>query len=361
MSNKKLALHFGAGNIGRGFICPELKKSNYDVVFVDVNEDLINEINLNKEYKITSLDINSESSEVISDVSGINLNDKESINSYLLKADLVSTSVGPQHVQSVFNLINSINISKQVFFIAFENQYRSSTQAKADKTKINKNIICIDAVVDKIVPPQNNKSLDVVVEKYGSVVLDDLEYKPLDESNIVTYRDYEVEFLKKLWLINGLHLKLAYFGISKELEFIHEIFENNVYNTFATEALDSLTTAFIINSKYEYDLTNFKKSILDRFSKPELNDEMTRVARNPINKFSVNERFQYPLKVLIENNENISSFSTILDILFNNDFPKIEGFGIFKKSILNNGRESFYKDYWEVDNYFENYVKLLGD
>ena len=67
--------------------------------------------------------------------------------------------------------------------------------------------------------------MDVVVEKYGSIVLDDLQYKPLDESDIVTYGDYEIEFLKKLWLLNGLHLKLAYFGISKDLHFIHEIFE----------------------------------------------------------------------------------------------------------------------------------------
>ena len=117
MSNNKLALHFGAGNIGRGFICPELKKSKYDVVFVDVNEDLINEINLKKRYKVTSLDINSESSEVIDDVSGVSINDIKSINSYLSKADVISTSVGPKYVQGIYELIDNVNTSKEIFFL----------------------------------------------------------------------------------------------------------------------------------------------------------------------------------------------------------------------------------------------------
>ena len=48
----KVALHFGAGNIGRGFIAPVLQENDYEVVFVDVDKDLVNDINTLKKYKV---------------------------------------------------------------------------------------------------------------------------------------------------------------------------------------------------------------------------------------------------------------------------------------------------------------------
>ena len=41
----KTALHFGAGNIGRGFITPILQENGYEVALVDVDSDLINKLN----------------------------------------------------------------------------------------------------------------------------------------------------------------------------------------------------------------------------------------------------------------------------------------------------------------------------
>jgi len=40
----KLAVHFGAGNIGRGFIAPTLQANDYRVVFVDVNTILLSKL-----------------------------------------------------------------------------------------------------------------------------------------------------------------------------------------------------------------------------------------------------------------------------------------------------------------------------
>lgn len=46
------AVHFGAGNIGRGFIGLLLHESGYDLVFSDVNAGLVAELNAADSYEV---------------------------------------------------------------------------------------------------------------------------------------------------------------------------------------------------------------------------------------------------------------------------------------------------------------------
>ena len=356
----KLAIHFGAGNIGRGFIAPVLQENNYEVVFVDVNKELIEQINLLQRYKVTSISLNASSDIFVKNISGLLLDDEEFLNEKLAKADLITTSVGPKFVKDIFNLVSSTKTEKIQTFIAFENMYRASTSNLTESGLST--LVLIDAVVDKIVPPQNITSLDVIVEEYGSIILDNnVNTKPLNESKIVSYSNYDHEFYKKLWLLNGLHLKLAYFGLSRNIKYIHEILSNQEGLDFAERAIDSLSKAYSLFSNSTEDLKDFKQTILNRFSMPEIQDEVTRIARNPQIKFSKDERFERPLRLLISADEDVETFKKIIDIIFESDFEQVDGFIDFKNSQLSNDKNHFYNEFWNVDNYSEKYIQALGN
>ena len=357
----KQAVHFGAGNIGRGFIGPILQANDYEVIFVDVNTDLIKQINEEGQYKVTSLSIDGATEDIINDVKAIDLGDTELLNDALLNASLITTSVGPKFVESIYERVATLDNQKDQIFIAFENMYKASSSVSSSINSRNKNLKIIDAVVDKIVPPQPPTSLDVIVETYGSIILDEsTELQPLGVSKIVTYRNYDNEFYKKLWLLNGLHLQLAYYGLANKHTYIDEVLSSKEGREFGESAIKSLAEAYTLMSNSDENLDNFSKTIINRFTLPEIKDEVTRIARNPEIKFSKNERFEYPLRLLIANNKNVETFNTILNIIISGDYPQVEGFSSFKEAVLEKGKSNIYNDFWEIENYSENYIERLG-
>ena len=344
----KKAIHFGAGNIGRGFIGPVLQDNNYEVIFVDVDEKLIDKLNASKEYKVFKLGNTKDNSINVQNVSAVSLNNFSAISDILNEVTLISSSVGPKFVQDVFDVINKVQFKNEVTFIAFENMYRASSTVQKNSEASNPYLTVIDAVVDKIIPPQKKDSLDVIVENYGSIILDESKTKPLEISDIVKYGHYEEEFIKKLWLLNGLHLQLAYFGISKGYKYIHEIYKSDEGKEFAIKASSELMNAFSLFAKKYDDIEEFSLNINDRFSSDTINDELLRIARNPKIKFSEIERFAKPLDILIQNNQPVESFKRIIDLLQKIDYSYIDGFNDFHYN-FKNGLPKFLQNFWGLD------------
>jgi len=357
----KIAVHFGAGNIGRGFIAPVLFENDYQVIFVDVNKELVNLINSEKSYRVTSINANSSDINIVSNIKAIDLASTDELKASLLDADLVSTSVGPKFVKGIYQKVAELDSDRNQIFVAFENMYRASSTSSNKVEKLNPNLEVIDAVVDKIVPPQTTDSLSVTVEKYGSIILDeDSKGKPLKKTDVVNYKNYDNEFYKKLWLLNGLHLQLAYFAKYNNINFIHEILDKEIGVTFAKKTVSQLSTAYNLLTNQDLDNENFNDLIIERFSLSLIKDEVNRICRNPEIKFSKDERFEYPLRTLISNNNDISSFKEILDIIFENSFSDIEGYKQFQMVQLSKGREQFYKEFWKLEDYSDKYIEKLG-
>ena len=67
----KKAVHFGAGNIGRGFIAPVLQENEYEVIFVDINNELIQQINNLNQYNVTSLSLENSTNKIVENVNHV--------------------------------------------------------------------------------------------------------------------------------------------------------------------------------------------------------------------------------------------------------------------------------------------------
>ena len=175
------ALHFGAGNIGRGFIGEVYYDNNFEIVFADVNDEIINQLNESKEIPILFAggDVKDK---IVKNVSGVNTK-YDSVNKDFLEANIVSTSVGANNLKYLAEPIaNGIKYRKDnsiletLDIIACENLINGTqilkkyVLKKADeetKEYIEKYIGFPNAAIDRIVPIyKGDNPLSVKVEEF---------------------------------------------------------------------------------------------------------------------------------------------------------------------------------------------------
>src|SRR5690606_20121394 len=88
----KQAIQFGAGNIGRGFIGALLSRSGYQLLFADVNEQMIDALNATGRYTVHVTDLEPESFEVMP-VGALHTTDPGLVGK-IADSDIITTAVG---------------------------------------------------------------------------------------------------------------------------------------------------------------------------------------------------------------------------------------------------------------------------
>ncbi|RAP27404.1 Mannitol-1-phosphate 5-dehydrogenase [Brevibacillus laterosporus] len=308
------AIHFGAGNIGRGFIGLLLEQAGYEVCFVDVNEALVNEINQRKSYTVQIADEETQEF-TVRNVCALHGADEQAVAQAIATADLVTTAVGPQILPFISKSIalgmkERMNQTTEALnIIACENAIGGSTLLKqyvyshlndVDQAKADQQFGFPDSAVDRIVPMQKNGDMLVVmVEAYFEWVIDQSQAKgKLPESSDIIYVDNLEPYIeRKLYTVNTGHATAAYLGYLKGYIYMEEAIKDPQIRRLTEEALQE--TGNVLQAKYGFNAkehATYITKIIHRFENKHLQDEVTRIARSPIRKLGLNDRFISPAR-----------------------------------------------------------------
>ncbi|MDC7953762.1 mannitol-1-phosphate 5-dehydrogenase [Liquorilactobacillus mali] len=310
------AVHFGAGNIGRGFIGETLAANGFEIEFVDVNETIIDALNEKKSYTIQLAD-ESQKEITVTNVRGINnAKNPEKVVQAIADADIVTTAIGPKILKFIAPLIADGIVARKaagnknkIDVIACENMIGGSQNLKKevythladeDQKYADEAVGFPNAAVDRIVPLQKHEDpLFVSVEPFKEWVVDEHQMKaPEIKLKSVEYApDLEPYIERKLFSVNTGHATVAYTGKYKGYSDIGSAIVDEQVLEQLKRVLKE--TGDLLITKWNFDRESheaYQRKIIGRFENKYLSDDIARVGRTPIRKLGYDERFIRPIR-----------------------------------------------------------------
>jgi mannitol-1-phosphate 5-dehydrogenase len=317
MIYKKKMVQFGAGNIGRSFIGQLFSRSGYEVVFIDINKELVKELNKKRTYKLV-IKRNELPDEIIliENIRAINGYDKEAVIREIVDTDILATAVGKDALPQIVPVIaqglqlRDEKRGKNPLDIIIAENFRNVADYLRKELKsllpleypFDELVGLIESSIGKMVPlmKEEDKKKDLLwifAEPYNTLIVDKKGFKtPLPHlrdlravENIKAYVD------RKLFIHNLGHSAAAYLGYQydSKMTFIYEALEVPEIYKIVREGMKQ--SAVALNEAYPKDLAlldlqNHIDDLLFRFQNKSLRDTIFRVGRDLYRKLDKNER-----------------------------------------------------------------------
>ncbi len=314
------ALHFGAGNIGRGFIGKLLAEAGIEVTFADVNQVLLDALNARGEYPVRIVG-EQQYTDIVKGVNAVNSTSDDVITE-IAQTELITTAVGPQILERIApilvkGLIERCKNGKScpLNIIACENYIRGSSQLKKYVMNLlpepyfawaETHVGFVDSTVDRIVPPSTadrSDPLEVTVESFSEWIVDKRQFlgTPPSISGMEMTGNLMAFIERKLFTLNTGHAITAYLGQLKGHTTIRDAILDPEIRTIVRGAMQE--SGAVLIKRYNFSTkkhTDYIEKILKRFENPYLKDDVIRVGRQPVRKLSPEDRLIKPVLGTLE-------------------------------------------------------------
>ncbi|MBD2846722.1 mannitol-1-phosphate 5-dehydrogenase [Paenibacillus sp. IB182496] len=307
------ALHFGAGNIGRGLVGLLLTQSGYDVTFVARNEKQVALIEREQRYTVVMAGEQEQTLEV-EGVRAIHTRKQKEIEAAIVEADLITTAVGTSALKHIAESIAAgitqrlLEHPRPLHIIACENAKKGSSLLKKwvysyfhdDLQELADRYIAFpNAAIDRIVPNQRHKGdpLKVRVELFYEWIVDrSMMFEDYPQIKGVKYVDALKPYIeRKLFTVNTGHACAAYFGYLEGYETIQQALADSGVMARVRGVLRETGAMLIEKHGFEKrDNEAYAERTLERFANPGLIDKVVRVGRSPIRKLGPGDRLVKP-------------------------------------------------------------------
>ncbi|KAE8351086.1 mannitol-1-phosphate 5-dehydrogenase [Aspergillus coremiiformis] len=320
------AVQFGGGNIGRGFVAEFLHEADYEVVFIDVMDNVINALQKTPSYNVTEVSDEGESTKTITNYRAINSKTHETdVVQEIATADVVTCAVGPNILKFIAPVIakgiDARTEEKPLAVIACENAIgatdtlhgfiKQHTNPDRLETLYDRARFA-NSAIDRIVPNQPpNSGLNVRIEKFHEWAVEKTPFGEWGHPNIPAIHwvdNLEPYIERKLFTVNTGHATTAYYAHKRGKKTIAEALEDPEIREIVHKVLEE--TASLIVTKHEIspqEQKEYVNKIVTRISNPYLEDNVERVGRAPLRKLSRKERFIGPASQLAERGQKFDA------------------------------------------------------
>jgi mannitol-1-phosphate 5-dehydrogenase len=297
LAQHPLAVIFGAGKVGRGFLAQLLLRAGWRIHFVDSSETLVSALS-GGSYTICNLGTGE-----VETVSEFTV----STDSWRLdEASLILTSLGANGLASWAESV--ADLDRSVDIILAENHPAPAALVRQHLTSLRVGVAQAQVLRSCIEPTAEQ------VAEFGplTVQVQDHWTLPLDGGALVTPElvnsvsgfelrpEFSIELTRKLYTYNAINAAVCYLGAEKGYEWLAEAANDPEIAAIARQVGEESSAALVIEFGFvAAEQAAWCERALSKYQDESIRDPIERNARDPIRKLGLHDRILGPIHLCL--------------------------------------------------------------